>query len=32
VGLSIAAVTLAYSGGFDRVREIFAEIGPGLGL
>ena len=32
IGLSIAAVILAYSGGFDRVREIFAEIAPGLGL
>ena len=32
VGLSIAAVILAYSGGFERVREIFAEIAPGLGL
>lgn len=32
VGLSIAAVVLAYTGGIDRVREIFAEIGPGLGL
>ena len=32
VGLSIAAVVLAYSGGLERVREIFAEVGPGLGL
>ena len=32
VGLSIAAVLLAFTGGFDRVRDIFAEIAPGLGL
>jgi leader peptidase (prepilin peptidase)/N-methyltransferase len=32
VGLSIAAVLLAYTGGFERVREIFLEIAPGLGL
>jgi hypothetical protein len=32
VGLSIAAILLGYTGGFQRVREIFAEIAPGLGL
>ena len=32
VGLSIAAVLLAFTGGFERVREVFAEIAPGLGL
>ncbi len=32
VGLSIAAVLLGFTGAFDRVREIFAEIAPGLGL
>jgi len=32
VGLSIAAVLLAFTGGFERVREIFLEIAPGLGL
>ena len=32
VGLSIAAALLAFTGGFERVREIFAEIAPGLGL
>ena len=32
VGLSIAAVVLAFTGGLERVREIFAEIAPGLGL
>jgi leader peptidase (prepilin peptidase)/N-methyltransferase len=32
VGLSIAAVALGFSGGFERIREIFAEIAPGLGL
>jgi hypothetical protein len=31
VGLSIAAVVLAYSGGFDWVRELFAEIALGVG-
>jgi leader peptidase (prepilin peptidase)/N-methyltransferase len=31
VGLSIAAVLLAYSGGFDWVRELFAEIALGVG-
>jgi leader peptidase (prepilin peptidase) / N-methyltransferase len=32
VGLSIAAILLGFTGGFDRVREVFAEIAPGLGL
>ncbi len=32
VGLSIAAALLAFSGGFERVREVFLEISPGLGL
>jgi leader peptidase (prepilin peptidase) / N-methyltransferase len=32
VGLSIAATLLAFTGGFERVREIFVEIAPGLGL
>ena len=32
VGLSIAAVVLAFSGGIERVREIIVEIAPGLGL
>jgi hypothetical protein len=32
VGLSIAAGLLAFTGGIERVREIFLEIAPGLGL
>jgi leader peptidase (prepilin peptidase)/N-methyltransferase len=32
VGLSIAAILLGFTGGFERVREVFAEIAPGLGL
>ena len=32
VGLSTAAILLGFTGGFDRAREIFAEIAPGLGL
>jgi len=32
VGLSIAAALLAFTGGMERVREIFLEIAPGLGL
>jgi leader peptidase (prepilin peptidase) / N-methyltransferase len=32
VGLSIAAALLAFTGGLDRVREVFVEIAPGLGL
>jgi prepilin signal peptidase PulO-like enzyme (type II secretory pathway) len=32
IGLSIAAVLLAYSGGFERVREIFADVAIGLGV
>ena len=32
VGLSIAAILLGFTGGFERVREIFAGIAPGLGL
>ncbi|HJR49515.1 MAG TPA: hypothetical protein VJ794_00330, partial [Gemmatimonadales bacterium] len=32
VGLSTAAILLGFTGGFERVREIFAEIAPGLGL
>jgi hypothetical protein len=32
IGLSIAAVILAYSGGFERVREIFADVAVGLGV
>ena len=32
VGLSIAAAVLAFTGGLERVREIFLEIAPGLGL
>jgi hypothetical protein len=31
-GLSIAAILLGFTGGFERVREIFAGIAPGLGL
>ena len=32
VGLSIAAALLAFTGGVERVREVFVEIAPGLGL
>ena len=32
VGLSIAAILLGFTGAFERVREAFAEMGPGLGL
>jgi leader peptidase (prepilin peptidase)/N-methyltransferase len=32
VGLSIAAALLAFTGGIERIREIFQEIAPGLGL
>jgi leader peptidase (prepilin peptidase)/N-methyltransferase len=32
VGLSIAAILLGFTGGFQRVREVFADIAPGLGL
>jgi leader peptidase (prepilin peptidase)/N-methyltransferase len=32
VGLSMAAILLGFTGGFERVREMFAEIAPGLGL
>lgn len=32
IGLSIAAILLGFTGGFERVREMFAEIAPGLGL
>ena len=32
IGLSIAAVILACSGGFERVREIFADVAVGLGV
>lgn len=32
VGLSAAAILLGFSGGFERVREVFAEVAPGLGL
>ncbi len=32
VGLSIAAALLAFSGGFERVRDVLLEIAPGLGL
>jgi leader peptidase (prepilin peptidase)/N-methyltransferase len=32
VGLSIAAVLLGFTGGVERMREIFAEMAPGLGL
>lgn len=32
VGLAIAAVVLAYAGGYERVRQAFAELAPGLGL
>jgi leader peptidase (prepilin peptidase)/N-methyltransferase len=32
VGLSIAAALLAFTGGFVRVREVFAEVATGLGL
>jgi leader peptidase (prepilin peptidase) / N-methyltransferase len=32
VGLSIAAAVLAFTGGIERIREIFLEIAPGLGL
>ena len=32
VGLSIAAALLAFTGGIERVREVFLEIAPGLGL
>jgi leader peptidase (prepilin peptidase) / N-methyltransferase len=31
VGLSIAAVVLAYSGGFEWVRELFAEVAMAFG-
>lgn len=32
VGLSSAAILLGFTGGFERVRQAFAEIAPGLGL
>ena len=32
VGLAIAAGLLAYTGGYERVRQAFAELAPGLGL
>ncbi len=32
IGLSIAAVLLAYTGGFERVREIFADVAIGFGV
>ncbi len=32
VGLSLAAVVLGFTGGVERVREIFAGLAPGLGL
>lgn len=32
VGLALAAGLLAYAGGYDRVRQAFAELGPALGL
>jgi hypothetical protein len=32
VGLSIAAVLLAFTGEIERIRETFLEIAPGLGL
>jgi leader peptidase (prepilin peptidase) / N-methyltransferase len=32
VGLSIAAVLLAFTGEIERIREVFLEIAPGLGL
>lgn len=32
VGLALAAGLLAYGGGFERVREAFAELAPALGL
>jgi hypothetical protein len=32
VGLSIAAIVLAFTGGIEHVRQVFAEIAPGLGL
>jgi leader peptidase (prepilin peptidase) / N-methyltransferase len=32
VGLAIAAGVLAYAGGYERVRQTFAELAPGLGL
>jgi leader peptidase (prepilin peptidase) / N-methyltransferase len=32
VGLSIAAALLAFTGGIERIREIFLEMAPGLGL
>jgi leader peptidase (prepilin peptidase)/N-methyltransferase len=32
VGISIAAILLGFTGGFERARAIFAEIAPGLGL
>jgi hypothetical protein len=32
VGLSAAAILLGFTGGFERVREVFAELGPGFGL
>jgi hypothetical protein len=32
VGLSIAAALLAFTGGLERVREVFLDIAPGLGL
>ena len=32
VGLALAAGVLAYAGGYERVRQAFAEIAPALGL
>jgi leader peptidase (prepilin peptidase)/N-methyltransferase len=32
VGLALAAGLLAYAGGFERVRQVFAEMAPVLGL
>jgi leader peptidase (prepilin peptidase)/N-methyltransferase len=32
VGLALAAGLLAYAGGFDRIRQTFAELAPALGL
>jgi MFS family permease len=32
VGLALAAGLLAYTGGPERMRQVFAELGPALGI
>ena len=32
VGLALAAGLLAYTGGPERMRQIFAELAPALGI